>query len=139
MINAPIWKDTRYTGATDWLYFKVEDSTGTTVYNGTAEPYPGQSGVSIYVNRLVADFLNAEINPTRDGVQSDPEACQQFTLKNESGTTLETYKFLLSSAGDFTGSDKVLSCPVNGHMDPRMRVVYSRYSSASRTITMKTD
>ena len=138
MVNAPIWRDTPYTGSTEPLYFDIEDSTGNTVYSGVAEAFPNETAVTLYVNRLVADFLSAELDPLTDGVQADSGACQTFTLK-ESGTTLETYRFLLCSNGEFDGTDRVLSQPVNGHMDPRMKVPYTRFCSASRTVTMEVE
>ena len=135
MVNSLIGTDVTYSAVTDSLRFKIEESGGTVVYEGVAEPFPGESAVTLYINRLVADFIGCGWAP-QTGVTTDGKMCKVFYLKNGSGTTLETYRFF-NGYGDF--SEGVASVPVNGHLDPRMLMPVSTHASSATTITIECD
>lgn len=132
MVTGYIGVDTPYTAATESLAFRIEDASGNTVWEGVSVPYPGESAVTIWVNRLVADFLGTEWSPST-GVTADSGACKVFYLRDGDGNLLESYRFV---NGDGVFSGGVLNAPVNGHMDPRMYFPASVYSASGTTITV---
>lgn len=134
MVTNFIGVDTPYSATTQSLAFRIEDASGNTVWEGVSVPYPGESAVTIWVNRLVADFLGTDWSP-ETGVTTDSEACRVFYLKDSSGTTLESYRFI-NGDGVFPG-EGVLNDPVNGHLDPRMYFPASVYSATGTTIDIE--
>lgn len=125
--------DTPYTATTQSLAFRIEDASGTTVWEGVSVPFPGESAVTVWVNRLVADFMGTGWSPVT-GVTADPEACRVFYLKDSGGTVLEAYRFI-NGEGEFNG-EGVLNEPVNGHLDPRMYFTASVFTASGTTITV---
>lgn len=135
MVRQYIEVDTPYTATTESLAFKVEDSDGNVVWQGVARPFPGESAVTIWVNRLVSDFLGSGWAPAT-GVTSDESSCRTFYLKDGEGTLLETFVFV---DGDGTLQEGLFSEPVNGHLDPRMMMPVTNYSVSGTTITIESD
>lgn len=94
---------------------------GVQIASGRLEDITG-SGSSIYLNRVAQGFLSAgTLDFSQEGVNAHPSEIGTFVLY--SGSTplkTETYVF-----GFRPGFETVLSEPVNGKLDPRMKFFFS--------------
>lgn len=132
MVYAPVWKDTVYTSASEYLDYTIEYD-GHTIFSGRAYALPNQDVARIYVNRICQNYLHQNISTIFNGAssESNPDAVGTFTLK--SGTsTLETYMFLYCYDHDFnwTGSTaSTLSNPICDVYGEGMRVLNTRFNS----------
>ena len=133
MVTEYIWKDTAYTTSADTLDWKVEYK-GTELVSGVSIKRPGEEYVHVYVNRLVEDILKSSY-PQATGVTTDTGAYGDFVLKDSSGTTLETYRFILGSDGNVkTG---IANEPVNGHADVRQRLFVGGWFPTAKNVTIQ--
>lgn len=127
----PIWKDTTYTGLTSFGFEILED--GSVIYEGYASAYP-DGVVRLNVGPLVEHRLHnnlPDFSSTTGGTFTVPEACRTYSLQS-GGTQLHSWQFIYDwSYEDF---NPTLSDPVNGHLDSRMKLLYSAYKSSSSQI-----
>ena len=149
-VNTSIWKDTSYAvnySASPFTY-RIDMKTGstasdvTTIFNGKSWVRPGETYLYININKIAQDYLNSDLPDLRDVTASttvqNVEAFRTFYLKNASGTTLETYNFLLdwSYEDTYNPSDTVyLSEPINGHGTNGMLFMRSVLPYANRIVT----
>ena len=125
-----IWKDTSFTSTLDTLPFTIQVD-GETIYEGVLSKMPGKNEVSMNVNKLCESSLGLDF-PETTGVTSHPEAYRVFSIVDSGGTTLATRDFIYDwSYEDFR---PVLSSPVNGHIDCRMRLPYTMYRSTAGAV-----
>lgn len=130
-----IWKDKVFSAATDTLPIEISVD-GETIYKGTLSSFPGSTEVKTQLNRLCESFLSIEY-PEASGVTAHPEALRTFIVSDNSGNTLTSVDFIYDwSYEDFR---PVLSNPVNGHLDSRMRVPYTLWSGDNGDITIHTE
>lgn len=128
-----IWKDTAFTSSANTLPFTIQVD-GETIYDGVLSKMPGKNEASMNVNKLCESSLGLNF-PEATGVTSHPEAYRVFSIVDSGGTTLETRDFIYDwSYEDFR---PVLSRPVNGHIDSRMRLPYTMWRSAAGNITIE--
>lgn len=119
MITAPIYKDTVYTHSGLSLTYAIT-LNGETIFNGRAYSAPGEDNIKINVNRICENYLNNyDITPILEGATGSteaPEAFRTFLFVNDSGNTLETYKFLYNYdyEGAFNAAGMALSDPITG-------------------------
>lgn len=128
-----IWKDTEFTvsALTQPISVTVD---GNEIYRGILSSYPGEDSVSTLLNRICEPFLEMDY-PATSGVTKHGKAYRIFTVKDWSGNTLGTQDFIYDwSYEDFR---PVLSRPVNGRMDCRMRLPYTMWSTS--TINIRID
>lgn len=132
MINGksliPVWEDTYYEYSGDTLYFRVK-MDGVSIYDGYAEAFPDGTPIRVYINRIAGDYLfNSEsFDPGRAGYFLDSGASANFTLVRMNvsgntyteGTTLGDVTILFGFGDVYAG---VISDPVNGHSDMRMKL-----------------
>lgn len=119
MVYNPIWRDTYYTSSTSPLVYQIR-LDGTVIYSGKAVRRPGANDVRININKICNNYLESDIVDLYTGSSTyitHSNAVKTFDLVNSGGTTLEQYMFLLDyDYGDtWTGGEKVLSVPINGH------------------------
>lgn len=118
MVYAPIYKDTYYTTTASSLSYRIYNNN-TLIYSGKAFKMPNESNLRININKICQDYLRQDFEALLTGstVVRNNDACVEFVLKNSSGTTLETYRFLYCWDYGFEWNRSVttfLSNPVNG-------------------------
>ena len=117
-VTAPVWKDTYYTTTGSTLQYSISQGSGT-VFSGKAYRMPSQDNIIININKVCKDYLFQDIDEILAGSssQTNANACKDFTLKNGSGTSLRTYRFLFDYDYDhsWTGQSATLSESINGH------------------------
>lgn len=90
------WEDAIYsvTGLTQ-LTYNIYDDNNVLLYTGKAypRPRPNNGTIEINISQIVRNYLNSEL-PFAEGQVYLPNAVLGFTLTNENGTVLESYKFL---------------------------------------------
>lgn len=119
MVYSPIYKDTYYTTSDTSLAYKIY-ANGTLIYSGKAFKMPNETNLKININKICQDYLHQDFEDILNGstTMRNYDACVDFILQNDSGTTLETYRFLYCWDYDFTWNrtaSTTLSLPVNGH------------------------
>ena len=140
MIYSPIWKDIVFnTENIPFDYIIKKD--GVVLHTGYASSYPGGGMVSINVNQLVEEYLSPEfdgdISEVDDEVVTNPKAYGVFNITDEGGNEYETYGFLgdWSYVDGWSGQTRhLMSQPINGHLDPRMKLMCSYFNSGQTSI-----
>ena len=97
-----VWEDAIYTtSGMAYFFYNIYDGNNDLVYSGKAYPRPNSGLIEINVSQIVRNYLNCRLpnnafsgNTFQDGQFFLPDAVLGFTLTDEKGTVLETYKFL---------------------------------------------
>lgn len=135
----PIWKNTVYTQAGSELIYTIE-VLDEEIFTGKAYAYPNSNTINININKICENYLK-EILPintftanTGSWVTTN-NSYKTFVLKDNSGTTLNTYSFYwdwsyedLSSA-----STQSISKPINGRYTLDMYKLQTTLSTTSVT------
>lgn len=123
MVKAPIYKDTYYTTSSNSLVYTIS-ADGGVIFSGKAYKMPGQANIKININKICQDYLRQDIDSLITGStsQTNSDACKDFVLKNSTGGTIETYRFLYDWDYDhsWTGQSATLSQPINGEYAANM-------------------
>lgn len=131
-------EDIFYSTSADTFSFYIENN-GVTIFKGRAYKSPDKATCDINITDICRDWVCNKLPDFRnytDSAVSQTEAYQEFKLYTYSGNTeelvpmlLETYNILFDWDYDmpWSGQSCTLSEPVNGHMDSRMKLVYSVY------------
>lgn len=128
MITNPIYKDTYYTSTSNTLTYKII-LEGATIFNGKAYKYPGADNMSININKICRNYLECNIeeflsSPTTTNTTITHYNAQRTFNFYTGSTNVEDYRFYLDYSYDntkaVTGSDIVVSEPINGHFVPGM-------------------
>lgn len=125
MANSVIWRDTYYTSEKDVLSYRIVVD-GDLIFSGKAYKAPDADELKINVSKICQNYLNNDISlsalPITNTVLIHPEAFRIFTLQDEGGNNLETFRFLYG--WNYDPNDQapvpylgeiVLSDPINGH------------------------
>lgn len=130
-----IWTDTYFTTTADTLNYHVDCETGT-IFQGRAYKFPQGSELKININSICRDYLSNSLPDFRNDEPQlihHTDACKEFELYNsDDDELLETYKFLFN--WDYENaeidSDSVigLTQPINGRVDPRMKLFFTSYT-----------
>ena len=130
-MTIPIWKDTQYTASTTVEYELT--AGGVTLAEGKLSPFPDGTA-RMYVNRLCEKYLSSSLESFEDSAYTDTNAAVEFELTS-GGTVLGTWKFLNDWSYEDKGTgSRILSNPINGHMDGRMKLLFTEYNESSGTI-----
>ena len=97
-----IWEDAIFsTTGLSFLVYNIYNEDSELIYTGKAYPRPNVGTIEINVSQIVRNYLNSALplNATSGGTLQEgqfflPKAVLGFTLADEKGTTIETYKFL---------------------------------------------
>lgn len=143
------WQDAIYvnTGMSSMVYY-IYDENATLLYTGRAVAKPTGGGCQINISEIVRNYLNsnlpaASFNGTdfNTGQVILPNAVLGFSLCDEKGTTLESYKFLncwdYVNYFAFIGGSAMnypMSNPVNDHKTTGMYNFYSVCDKTSKKI-----
>ena len=102
---------------------------------------PGEQYLYININKIAQDYLYSDLpdlrNVTANTSTINTGAYRTFYLKNASGTTLETYNFLLDWSYEntpLTGT-VTLTEPINGHGTNGMLFMNSTWSNSNQYVT----
>lgn len=96
------WEDAIYTvsGMSEFVYC-IYDENSTLLYTGKAYQRPNSGVIDINVSQIVRNYLNCKLPNVafnmadfNTGQVTLPNAVLGFSLTDEKGNTLETYKFL---------------------------------------------
>lgn len=143
------WQDAIYvdTGMSSMIYC-IYDENSTLLYTGKAVARPTGGGCQINVSEIVRNYLNSELPDVafngpdfNTGQVIEPNAVLGFTLTNEKGTVLETYKFLncwdYYNLFSFIGNSAMnypMSTPANDHYAIGMYHFYSLCDKTTKKI-----
>lgn len=129
-----IWNDTDFTlsGQTRPVRITVD---GKEIFRGVLNAYPNEEDVSMLINKVCEPFLEIDY-PENTGVTSHPEAYRIFTVEDWSGNTLGSQDFIYDWS--YETWRPVMSNPVNGKLDPRMRLPYTMWRSAAGSVDIDT-
>lgn len=126
----PIWKDTIYTGTTGFEY--TVECDGQTLAEGVLSLHP-DGKVHFPINRIAENYLDSDIDFSTEINQQD-NALRTFSLMS-GYTQVASYDFIFDwSYSDVPAGNYILSHPINGHMDSRMKLMYSSYNNVPRNI-----
>lgn len=128
-----IWQDTDFTLAGTERPVRITVDGGE-IYRGVLSALPNEEDVSTRINRLCEPFLGIDY-PENTGVTRHPEAYRVFTVEDWDGNLLGTQDFIYDwSYEDFR---PVLSRPVNGKLDPRMRLPYTMWRTEAGNVEIE--
>lgn len=138
-MNSPIYKDYFYTASTASLeYYIVAD--GNIIFRGKAWRNPDTGLIKINVGKIVRDYMSFDLpdfRPLDDVVTRQENAYKVFGLYSASGSKLDEYKVLFDWYGEWNGETKVLSNPIDGVLDPRMKIVWTIFSPTDIDVIME--
>ena len=135
MIYSEIWRDVFYDFA-DGVFDYAIFADGNMIFRGRAIKNPSAVNGRVNVSKLCRDWLDITIPDFEtDGFQFSRQY-REFSLQSISGDTfvpLEDYGFILnySYESGWTGDEMILSEPINGRMDSRMKLVYSVFKDTT--------
>ena len=126
----PIWQDVYFTGATQTLDYYIVMDNDQTIYQGRAYVQPNAENVKINISKICQNYLNNDIEDGGEiinaiGVISHCyDAVRTFSLYNASGNTLlDEYTYFYNWSYQPLDESLVLTTPINGHIDTRMRPI----------------
>lgn len=129
VIYLSVWRDNVYSSNADEIHYRIRENGlfGPLVTEGLATSRPN-APVEIYVNRLVEPFLESSFS-TATGLTTSPNAMREVYLyqvnPNTSETLLGDYVVLRDYAGDWDGSETILSDPVRKEISAKMLVPFT--------------
>lgn len=132
MVTSYIWQDVAYVTSAETLDWRIVLS-GDVIASGVSELRPGQEVITVYPNRIVEDWLTATF-PETTGVTVDQGSFGDFILQDSSGTTLETYRFILGSEGEIKFG--IANDPVDGCADPRQFLLAGGFFPVNTSINI---
>lgn len=131
-----IWKDSaiQFSASTNY----VIEAAGQGVYSGRCDMLPDGS-CEVLSNKLCQYYVYQDF-PLETGVNVNANACKTFVFKDFSGNTVGSDDYICDwSYEDIEFAHNTLSKPVNGHLDPRMRLLFSAYNESPRDMEFTTD
>lgn len=127
-----IWNDTDFTlsGQTRPVRITVD---GKEIFRGVLNAYPNEEDVSMLINKVCEPFLEMDY-PASTGVTKHGMAYKVFNVEDWSGNTLGSQDFIYDWS--YETWRPVMSNPVNGKLDPRMRLPYTMWMSAAGDVNV---
>lgn len=127
----PIWKDIFYTADTEFNF--TLEAGGETLYSGRADLDP-TGVVKINISRLVELHFRNDIDVAATGVTKDLNAYKTIQLRSNdillaSYDMVFCYDYQTRNVAD----KQSMSDPVNGHLDPRMKIFYTSFRNTGST------
>ena len=125
----PIWKD--YIAEVNGVYRIVVSATGDVIYTGYSVPKPGDSYGKVRINDICADYIVNTLPTLTDRsftALSAPTFKLQMRVSAAGGyqwVDLYTIQFYNNWSYDYGQTSKVLSAPINGHVDLRMPILFT--------------
>lgn len=133
MICCSLKNDTYYESQADVIEYLIKNENGDIIYSGRSIKSPKTHTNRINVTEKIRNYLFSDLGPgwesgSTEIVRQQENAFGVFVLLNGE-LLLEKYAFIYSFEADFdfAGKDKVISYPINGRLDPRMKYLISTY------------
>lgn len=128
-----IWNDTDFTltGTSRPVRITVD---GKEIFKGVLSAYPNEDEVNMLINKVCEPFLEMDY-PANTGVTSHPKAYRIFRVEDWDGNLLGTQDFIYDWS--YEAFRPVLSKPVNGKLDPRMRLPYTMWRSEAGNVDVE--
>lgn len=140
MVISPIWKDVSYTSSTTPLKYTISVD-GNEIFNGIAYARPGSEYVVFNINKICQNWVSSVLPDIRTftGTYTHDNAFKTFILKDISGNTLETYKFLYDWSYDdyFTGQTCNLNKYINNQYAYGQLIFTTDFNGESVTTTVR--
>lgn len=123
MNNYPIWKDTVY-ASSDTEFDLNEKIGGEWVKKEhiRCSIMPDKEQIEVCINKLVDTELKSEL--PQEGISVHSNAYKQYKIGNNEYGFVQDWSY-----EEWNGNDRILSDPINLHMDPRMMVIYTQFSN----------
>lgn len=122
--------DDGYSTSADTLDYRITYN-GVEIERGRA--YGRDFPIMVYLNRVASEFLKSSF-PEGYDVVPDEGACGVFAVTDMNGVVLYQQTYVNGYEG--TLGNGVLSEPINGHADPRMRIFYGAYKNSSSSVVI---
>lgn len=130
-----IWNDTDFTLTGTYRPVRITVD-GKEIYKGVLSAYPNEDEVNMLINKVCEPFLEIDY-PANTGVTSHPKAYRVFRVEDWDGNLLGTQDFIYDWSYEVW--KPVMSKPVNGHLDCRMRMPFSMWRSIGGNIDVNID
>ena len=129
----PIWQDIKLASSPEQHmdFYVTKGEGGEVVFEGRVDKVPGESNF-IPSNDICKDFLKMEY-PADTGVTVHPDACGYFGFYRKSDNAqVGGIEFIYDWSYERTPvfAYNILTKPINGHADPRMKMFVTSYSYA---------
>lgn len=129
MATLPVWRDYALNFGGDGTYtaYAVSDySTNNVLFRGRAYPYPGDMTASVFINRIVRDFITAKVEWSEDTVSMQPKWKRTFSISSGGIPRLLTFHADWSHDPSSTPSGLAsTSAPISHIVDPRQYLLTS--------------
>ena len=135
----PIWKD--FIQDIFWHgdsahFYVIEDGNTDILYEGRVDKLPGES-LYIHANKVCETLLDMYF-PETTGVTQHPEAAKSFIFLD---ADLDYHVSILDAdfINDWSYEDveyekTIMSQPINGHLDPRMKLFITTYNASANKL-----
>ena len=138
-MNSLIYKDYFYTASKASLeYYIVAD--GKVIFRGKSWRNPDTGLVKINIGDIVRDYMGFDLpdfRPLDDVVTRQEDAYKVFELYDANGVKIDEYKVLFDWYGEWNGEQKVLSNPIDGVLDPRMKILWTVFGPEAFDVIME--
>lgn len=137
MVYCSLKETTYYESSANVLNYTIVDDSGNVIYYGHSIKNPKTGVNRINITEIIRDWLHSNLEDNWDILSNESgyvcqqkDAIRRFSLINGE-LILETYLVLLDYKDVFTGEDFILSEPINGKLDPRMKAFITQIHNAS--------
>ena len=137
VIKASIYKDMFFRVDYNLLQYSIVHN-GQTIFNGKVYRYQDGGDTFINVSKIARDYIYQSLDDFReveDDIVVNEGGYGIFSLINEFGAALANYEFLYQYDNNWSGeTEYMMTEPVNGHLDVRMKMMATIYNSGETTI-----
>ena len=155
-MNSLSYKDIIYSTTANSLDYVIK-LDGDVIFRGGAVKSPKKASIELNVSKIIRNYIQENFADIRDFTGStfeEPGAFGVFELYKLTTeydavehtnytveTLLETYNILLGFdyQGEWNGEACIMTRPVNGHIDPRMKIFCTQYSPVSTSIVIDSE
>ena len=155
-MNSLSYKDIIYSTTANSLDYVIK-MDGDVIFRGGAVKSPKKVSIELNVSKIIRNYIQENFADIRDYSGStfeEPDAFGVFELYNLTTeydavehtnytveTLLETYNILLGFdyQGEWNGEACIMTRPVNGHIDPRMKIFCTQYSPVDTIIEIDSE
>lgn len=140
MVYCSLKETTYYESSANVLNYIIVDDSDNVIYYGHSIKNPKTGINRINITEIIRDWLHSNLEDNWDILSNESGyVCQQKDAYKEfsiiSGELLlQKYAVLYDYEDIFTGGDIILSEPVNSRIDPRMKILWTRFGEAAANI-----
>lgn len=148
ILNAAIYSDFYYNASekyTDSFRYRLESPLGNVLRRGEVSEKPDGTPALIYLNRICEPYLSIELDPTKTGLTSHPDASKKFWLfDDDTGTSACTYTPIRMYSGNapcetgrgghFVPGEKILSDPIKRLISKDMVMPFTVFTENQQNV-----